>query len=128
MKYHEFYVTDAEGRSNCVIRSFCKIYNEEYKDVLNGLLAIQKELNSSSFNDIEVFELYMKRKNTEKIDYVNDIKIKDLELDNGSYIVFCWDKKNLYHMVTIIDNTLYDRTDESFELYPISIYKKTLTN
>lgn len=66
----------------------------------------------------------MEQNRTKKISFNQDIKIKDLELDNGSYIVFCWDKKEYYHMVTIIDNVLYDKDDNSMELYPISIYKK----
>ena len=49
---------------------------------------------------------------------------KELSLDNGSYIVFCYDKHEFYHMVTIIDNTLYDKEDSSLELYVIRLYKK----
>ena len=77
-----------------------------------------------SFNDIEVFEEYMKRRNTLAINYGKDLKIKDLSLDNSTYIILCWDKKDFYHMITIINNTLYDRTDESLELYVITIYKE----
>ena len=77
-----------------------------------------------SFNDIEVFEEYMKRRNIIPIDYGKDIKIKDLDLDNGLYIVFCWDKKEIYHMVPIINNTLYDRNSDSMELYVITLYRE----
>ncbi len=124
MKYIEYNLTDKEGKSNCVIRSLCKLYTKEYDEVLKGLCDIQKELNANSFNDIEVFETYMKRLNTIPINYGKDIKIEDLKLDNGSYIVFCWNKKDFYHMVPIIDNTLYDKTNQSLELYTISLYKK----
>lgn len=127
MKFNEFYIENSEGKSNCVIRSFCKLFNKEYNEVYNGLCNIQKELNCSSFNDIEVFETYMNRNGVDKIEYGKDIKIKDLSLDNGSYIVFCWDQKDFYHMVAIIDNTLFDKDDRSLELYTISVYKqKTL--
>lgn len=124
MKFNEFYITDSNGNSNCVIRSLCKLYNENYDTVYSSLCNIQKELGSASFNDIEVFEAYMERNNTNKIEYGNDIKIKDLNLDNGSYVILCWDKKDFYHMVTIIDNILYDRTSDSFELYVINIYMR----
>lgn len=93
MKYIEYNLTDKEGKSNCVIRSLCKLYTKEYDEVLKELCDIQKELNANSFNDIEVFETYMKRLNTNPINYGKDIKIEDLKLDNGSYIVFCWNKK-----------------------------------
>ena len=123
MKFNEFFVCNNEGKSNCVIRSLCKTYNEEYDNVFNELCNIAKELNCESFNDIEVFETYMKRRNTNNIDYGRDIKIKDLNLENGKYLVFCWDKKEFYHMASIIDNVLYDKDDRSLELYTITVYK-----
>jgi hypothetical protein len=65
----------------------------------------------------------MKRRNTNSIDYGKDIEVKDLNLDNGKYLVFCWDKKDFYHMVSIIDNVLYDKDDSSLNLYVIKLYK-----
>lgn len=125
MKYRNYYIEGTNGKSNCVIRSFCKLYDKKYDDVYQELIILAKDLNCSSFNDIEVFEKYMEQNKTKKISFNQDIKIKDLEIDNSSYIIFCWDKKEYYHMVTIIDNVLYDKDDNSMELYPISIYKKT---
>lgn len=123
MKYSEFFISSKEGKSNCVIRSFCKLYNQEYEMVFNDLVLIAKELNHNSFNDVEVFEEYMRRHDTIEIPS-EEIKIKDLELDSGNYIVFCYDKKDFYHMITIIDNTIYDKTDECLDLYVIKIYKE----
>lgn len=126
MKYSEYFISNKEGKSNCVIRSFCKLYNQEYDVVFNELVELAHELNHNSFNDVEVFEEYMRRHNTTEIE-TKEIKIKDLELDSGNYIVFCYDKKDYYHMITIIDNTIYDKTDECLDLYVIKIYKeKTL--
>ena len=124
MKYNNYYICNSEGKSNCVIRSFCKAYNEEYDNVFNELCEIAKELKCDSFNDVEVFETYMKKRNTISIDYGKDEIIKDLKLDKGKYIVFCWDKKEFYHMISIIDNVLYDKDDRSLDLYVIKIYKK----
>ena len=124
MEYSYYYVENKEGKSNCVIRSFCKLYNEKYDDVFNELLSISNLLKSKSFNDIEVFEEYMKRRNTIVINDNLDTKIKALNLDNGEYIVFCYDKKDYYHMITIINNVLFDKSDESLDLYPIKIYKR----
>ena len=126
MKYSEYFISNKEGKSNCVIRSFCKLYNQEYDVVFNELVELAHELNHNSFNDVEVFEEYMKRHNTIEIES-KEIKIKDLELDSGNYIVFCYDKKDYYHMITIINNTIYDKSDECLDLYVIKIYKeKTL--
>ena len=126
MKYNEYYICNNEGKSNCVIRSLCKIFNKGYDDVYNELCLITNELNCESFNDIEVFETYMKRRNTIRIEYGKNIKLKDLKLDNGNYIVFCWDNKDFYHMVSIMDNILYDKDDKSLELYTITIYKEMI--
>ena len=124
MVFSYYYISSKEGKSNCVIRSLCKIFNEKYDNVYNELCSVAKELNCESFNDIEVFETYMKRRNTNAIDYGKDLKLKDLILENGKYLVFCWDKNDFYHMVSIIDNVLYDKDETSLELYTITIYKK----
>lgn len=123
MEYKYYYVANKEGKSNCVIRSFCKLYNEEYDNVFNDLCNIAKEINYDSFNEVEVFETYMKRKNTIDISYDKNIKIKDLKLNDGKYIVFCYDKKDFYHMVCVIDNVIYDKSEECFDLYTINIYR-----
>lgn len=122
MNYNYFYLTDKEGKSNCVIRSFCKIYDKEYEDVSNELLSISKELNCN-FNDIETFEEFMRLRNTIKLDNYQDELIKDLKLDDGKYIIFCYDKKDFYHMVPVINKTVYDYNNDSLNLYVISIYK-----
>lgn len=124
MRFEEYYITDKEGNSNCLIRSLCRIYNKEYEEVFNELCSLAKELKCENFNDIEVFEAYMKKHNTFKIDYGKDKKIKELDLNNGNYIVFCYDKKDWYHIVNIENNVLYDKENDSLELYVISIYKK----
>lgn len=124
MKFIEYNITNNDGKSNCAIRSFCKMFNESYNDVYDELCQIQKELNCENYNDVEVFETFMKNHNVDPINYGKDIKVKDLNLDSGSYIVFCWNKDNFYHMLPIIDNVVYDKDDRSMELYTISLYKQ----
>ena len=124
MKFKKYYIANNDGKSNCVIRSFCKLFNESYNNVYDELCRIQKELNCENFNDIKVFETYMKNNNVNPIDYGKDTKIKDLKLDSGSYIVFCWNKDEFYHMLTIIDNVVYDKDDRGMDLYTISLYKQ----
>ena len=123
MKYEKYYIESSNGYSNCVIRSFCKLYNYLYDDVYEKLLKLTQELKANNYNDIVVFETFMERHNTFKIESPK-IKIKDLNLDNGKYIVFCYDKKDFYHMIPIINNTIYDKNKDCLELYVIDIYKK----
>lgn len=124
IKYEEYFISNKDGKSNCVIRTFCKLFNKDYDTIFNELVDLTHELNRNNFNDIEVFEEYMKRQNINKIGS-KEIKLKDLNLDSGTYVVFCYDKKDWYHMVPIIDNVLYDKTNDSLELYVISLYKMT---
>lgn len=126
MTFKEFYITNKNGKSNCVIRSLCKILNKEYNDVYNDLCKIAEDLKCDSFNDIPVFEKYMEDNNIFKINHDEDIKVKDLKIDNGSYIVFCYDKKEFYHMISIIDNDIYDKNSDFMDLYVISVYKKII--
>lgn len=124
MNFKEFYISDENGNSNCVIRSLCKILNKEYGFVYTGLCEVAKRINFSSFNDIPVFEKYMEDNNIVKINFEEDITVKDLKLDGGSYIIFCYDKKDYYHMISIINNVIYDKNSDCMDLYVIGLYKK----
>lgn len=33
MKYSEYYVSSHNGKSNCVVRRFCKLFGKEYDEV-----------------------------------------------------------------------------------------------
>ena len=124
MTFKEFYISDKNGKSNCVIRSLCKILNKEYSDVYSNLCKLAENLKCNSFNDIKVFETYMEENNIININYDKDILVRDLKIDNSSYIVFCYDKKDYYHMIPIIDNIIYDKNSDCMDLYVISVYKK----
>ena len=119
MKY-EYY--SIEG-VNCVVRSISKILNKDYKLVEKELLDLAKKLNYKTYSEIEVFEKYLASNNYYDIKTKFKGKIKDLKID-GDYIVFCYDKKDFYHLAAIINNTLYDSREENKELYVIKIYKR----
>ena len=125
IKFEEYFVSNSDGKSNCIIRSFCKMFNKEYDEVFDELVDIANKLNYDSYAEIEVFEKYLEDRSFLPIDDYKDTQIKDLSLDNSKYIIFCYDKKDWYHMVPIIDNTLYDKTGESLDLYVITVYKDT---
>lgn len=124
MNFEKFYISSKNGKSNCVIRSLCKVLDKEYDDVYNDLVSVAEELNCSSFNDVEVFEKYMENNNIFKINCESITTVKDFNLENGCYIVFCYDKKDFYHMVPIINNVIYDKNMDCMDLYVLSIYKK----
>ena len=123
MNFVEYNYVDKNGKSNCVLRSFSKLFNIKYEIVEEELKELAKKLGYESYNEIEVFEIYMKNRNTEPIEYGKDIQIKNLNLEDGKYAVFCYDKKDYYHMVYIEDGVVYDKINKSLDLYTITIYK-----
>ena len=123
MKYEYYYVEDENKKTNCIIRTFCKLFNKEKEEVKQELINIAKELNYETYAEIEVFEKYLNDKNYIKLEHKEE-QIKNLKLENGKYAVFCYDKKDYYHMLAIINNTVYDKKEENLNLYVISIYKE----
>ena len=122
IKYEQYYITDKNDNSNCVVRSLCKILDKEYDEVSNALSYIAKELSMNP-NDIEVFEKYMFENNLVDIGYKEESLIRNLDLKDGKYIIFCYDKKDFYHMVPIINGIMYDRIEDSLNLFVINVYK-----
>lgn len=123
MKYEYYYVEDENKKTNCIIRTFCKLFNKEYDVVKQELINIAKELNYETYAEIEVFEKYLNNNNYKKIEHKEE-QIKNLKLENGKYAVFCYDKKDYYHMLAIINNTVYDKKEDNLNLYTITIYKE----
>ena len=111
------------GDVNCVIRSISKVLEKNYKEIKEDLIDLSKKLGFSSYSEIEVFENYLNNNKyvDSKIKY--DGKIKDFKFDDSN-IVFCYDKKDFYHLVAIIDNVMYDKKEDSKDLYVLKIYKR----
>ena len=95
MKY-EYYNSSLE-RGGCISRAISKALNINYSDVKNDLKKLSIKLKK-------------------------DELVKNLNLDNGTYIVFCY-QDNFYHMTCIMENTLYDNKKDSFNLKTITLYK-----
>ncbi len=124
MKFEKYYICNSNGNSNCVIRSFCKLFNKEYNEMKEELINLTKKKNANNYNDMEVFETYLSSKDYTIEEINNDIKVEDLKLSKGKYAILCWNKNDYYHMIPIIDNTIYDRTNECLELYVLKVYKQ----
>ncbi len=122
MEYKKYYISDENGNSNCVIRTFCKVFNKNYSEVKNELIEISRKLKASSYNDTEVFEKYLSQKGYFPEETDKSIKVSNLELSKETRIILCWDKKDYYHMLPIINNTIYDKNSDSLDLYVLKIY------
>lgn len=123
IKYENY---DPLNASNCVIRAFSKITSKDPLVIEQELKELASVMNRIDYTEIEVFEQYLKSLNFSKlcIDY-KDMRIRDLKLNHGIYIIFCWDRNEIYHMVALSNGIVYDKREDTLNLYPISIYELT---
>ena len=119
MKFIEYDPVNEKGA--CILRTFSKLFNKDYETLKEELNLLASTLNYSSYNEIEVFEKYLSDNNYIKVDGNNTL-VSNLKLDNSKYAIFAY-KDDWYHMFSIIDNTIYDRSDDCLGLKVISIYK-----
>ena len=111
MKYN--YYNPVEEKGACVTRSLSKILNKDFYEVKEELINIAKELGYKDYREIEVFEIYMKNNNILEVNTKYNCTIQDLKIDNGKYIIF-GNKDDWYHMVCLIDNTIYDKNERCY--------------
>ena len=119
MKYEYF----NPGEVNCVVRSISKILNKNYIDVEKELIELSKKLNYDTYSETEVFEKYLEQNSFFELNKDYNDQIKKYKFD-GENIVFCYDKKDFFHLVAIIDNVIYDKKEGTENLYIIKIYKR----
>ena len=75
--------------NGCIIRTFTKLFNKDYKIIEEELTTLAKSLNYESYNEIEVFEKYLTDNNYIKIDGNNSL-VSDLNLEKGKYAIFAF--------------------------------------
>ena len=121
MEYKKYNPIKEKGA--CIIRTFKKLFNKKADQIRNELNILAQELNYDNYKEIEVFEEYLFRNHYFKIHDFDQKLIRDIELDDGKYAVFCYDKEEYYHMFAVIDNVVYDKSEKCFDLYVISVYK-----
>ena len=121
MKVEYYNPVDESG--GCIYRSFSKYFDKDYNDVKEELLDLQKELNCKEYSDDLVIETYLNNHGVYDINSSYDGQIKDYN-NVGKSIVLCYNKKDFYHMVTLIDDTVYDKNNDSLDLYVLKIYKR----
>lgn len=121
MKYEYYNPVDEKG--SCVQRSLSKILNKDYEETKQELIELSKSLGYEDYREIEVFETYMKKYNIIELNQEFNCTIKDLTIEPGNYIIF-GNKEKWYHMVCLINNTIYDKNENYKEINIIKIYKQ----
>ena len=122
MKF-EYYNPSDESRS-CVVRTMTKLTGKAYDIVKAELTALAKKLGYETYNDEHVFGQYMAEHDIYKIKECNNTTVGELELNDGVYCIYSTNNNGFFHLIPIIDNVIYDRRNDSLQLYVIAIYKK----
>lgn len=119
MKFEEYNPVLESG--GCIPRALSKFFKKDYNQIKKELTLLAHKMNYKTYQEVEVFERYLKNNNVYKIPS-EKVLVKDLVLENGAYLVFAY-KNDFYHLMCIINNTLYDKNMDGLELQVISLYK-----
>ena len=109
-------------KGNCILRSLTKILEKDYFEVKNELNNLTKKLNCEDYRDEKVFLKYLDDSGFIKVDSYNGVRVRDLKLDSGIYLVICG-KDDYYHMFSVVDGIIYDKDESCYELKVIDVYK-----
>lgn len=118
------YYNPSEDKQSCVVRTMTKLTGKDYPVVKNELKELADKLGFDTYNTPDVFEIFMENYKIHKVESFENLKLKDLKLENGTYCLFCSNKAGFNHLIPVIDNVIYDRRNDSLDLFVLSIYKK----
>ena len=119
----EYYNPSDESRS-CVVRTMTKLTGKDYSMVKAELTELADSMGFGEYNEEAVFEQYMAEHGINKIEEYDDTKVGELELGSGEYCVHATNRNGFHHLLPVVDNVIFDRRDDSRELYVIAVYKK----
>ena len=117
MKFEYYNPSDESG--SCVVRTMTKLTGKAYDIVKTELTALAKRLSCETYN---VFGQYMADHDIYKIKECNNTTVG--ELNDGIYCIYSTNHNGFFHLIPVIDNVIYDRRNDSLQLYVIAIYKK----
>lgn len=120
MKFNYYNPVDEKG--GCIFRSFSKYFDKDYNSIKEEILDLQKKLNCESYTDDLVIETYLNDHGVYDTNSTFKGQIKELN-NKGKSIILCYNKNDFYHMVTIIDDTVFDKHEDTLDLYVLKIYK-----
>lgn len=125
MKFEYYNPSDESG--SCVVRTMTKLTGKEYVTVKAELTDLAKKLGLETYNDEVVFRRYMEEHGIYRIKENDNTTVGELELNEGMYCIYSTNHNGFFHLIPVIDNVIYDRRNDSLQLYVIAIYKKKKT-
>lgn len=118
-----YYNPSGESRS-CVVRTMTRLTGKPYETVKAELTALAAEMEYPEYNEPDVFEAYMAQHGIVKCIDDCGLRVKELKLERGSYCVFCTDHEGFFHLMPVQDGVIYDRRDDSQELFVLAVYRQ----
>ena len=118
-----YYNPSDESRS-CVVRTMTKLTGGEYQAVKHELTALAQEMGYPEYNEPAVFERYLLSHGFAKCSEGGGSQVRAFRLDRGIYCVFCTNQADYFHLMPVIDGVIYDRRNDSQELYVLAVYRK----
>lgn len=118
-----YYNPSGESRS-CVVRTMTRLTGKPYETVKAELTALAAEMGYPEYNEPDVFEAYMAQHGIVKCIDDCGLRVKELKLERGSYCVFCTDHEGFFHLMPVQDGVIYDRRDDSQELFVLAVYRQ----
>ena len=118
---YTYYNPSDESRS-CVVRTMTKLTGKQYDTVKQELLRQAADCGCETYNDQTVFEAYLRRYGFTPCEIGENTKVSGLNLNSGSYCVYTTNRSGFYQLLPVIDGVIYDRRNDSAELYVIAVY------
>lgn len=120
------YYNPSDDKRSCVARTMTKLTGKEYDTIKAELTALAHDMGADSYNNAAVFEHYMAEHGIYKFKGYNNTTVGELELSSGTYCIYSTNRNGFYHLLPVVDNVIYDRRDDSRELFVIAVYKKEM--
>ena len=118
-----YYNPSDESRS-CVVRTMTRLTGKPYETVKAELTALAAKMEYPEYNEPAVFEAYMAQHGIVKCMDDCGLRVKELNPERGTYCVFCTDHEGFFHLMPVQDGVIYDRRDDSQDLYVLAVYRK----
>ena len=118
------YYNPSDEKHSCVFRSLSKVLNKSFDNVKDELRELGNSMGINDLLDDRVFDAFLLKNGYKTVDKYNDSMLLDNNYDGINLVYSFYDE--WYHMVCIIDNTIYDKfdLDRLKNLKIIKVYKK----
>lgn len=117
-------IKNEKNEKNFLIKCISLLTEIDYKNTEEDYLNFLKREKIKKSSEKTIINKFIKLFHLEPIKHNNKTKLKDLDLDDGKYIVFCKDKLDFDHTIYIDQNRIYAKYKNLLDSYVVKIYKQ----